>query len=337
MLKKIKKNIISSLLITGVFTMFAEAGIPNAPGPYVGVTDINKTAVRIGFLDNSDNENGFTAVDENGVVYQPTPIPSNDETINSYVYHNLEGLICNKMYKIKVLAYNNDGNSSFSDERDFNIKTTFGIPCPVSPNAPGPYIGVTDINDTAVRINFLDNSDNEEGFRVIGNGIDELIGANTAPASTQVYHNIENLICDKLYTIKALAYNSDGNSSFSDDKSFRIESTFGVNCNNPTVVPNAPGPYIGITDINDTTIRINFLDNSNDEDGFKVFLDGVELITTIPEKTEPISTQVYYNIPNLTCNQDYTIKVVAYNGVGDSDSTDERIFNIHETFDTVCP
>ena len=64
------------------------------------------------------------------------------------------------MYQIKVLATNADGNSTFSDSRAFNIQSTFGLECPptpdeVIPDIPGPYLGITPIDQTSVRVGFL--------------------------------------------------------------------------------------------------------------------------------------------------------------------------------------
>jgi len=121
-----KKVFIILVTIFVIFSFFAEASKPNAPGPYIGVTDINKSAVRINFLDNSDNEDGFLLYG-NGFNIS---VPKNNENTHKYVYANITNLVCNKVYSLKVLAYNLDGNSTPSDLRSFNIHTTFDIPCP---------------------------------------------------------------------------------------------------------------------------------------------------------------------------------------------------------------
>jgi len=122
-----KKNFFIMLVtILVIFSSFAEASKPNAPGPYIGVTDINKSAVRINFLDNSNNEDGFLLYGDDFHI----SIPKNNEDTHQYVYANITNLVCNKVYSFKVLAYNSDGNSTPSDLRSFNIHTTFDIPCP---------------------------------------------------------------------------------------------------------------------------------------------------------------------------------------------------------------
>jgi hypothetical protein len=208
---------------------------PSGPGPYIGVTDINCTAVRISFLDNSDNEDGFRIIGDINKT-----IPANN-TQNAYVYANLENLECNKTYKIQVMAYKDDCNSTLSDVRTFNIHTTFGVDCSSCtdsnevPNAPGPYIGVTDINKTAVRVNFVDNSDNETGFRIFGSDLNGSDFNVTIPAKSgtgsEVYANLTNLICNKQYTIYAVASNNSGDSDVIGPRYFRISTSFGISCN----------------------------------------------------------------------------------------------------------
>jgi len=55
------------------------------------------------------------------------------------------------------------------------------------PNPVGDYIGVTDINDTAVHINFEDQSTNESGFHISGDGIDLDLPDNNETANSTVY------------------------------------------------------------------------------------------------------------------------------------------------------
>jgi hypothetical protein len=98
-----------------------------APGDYIGVSSIkdSNTSVRIGFKDNSANEDGFrifgSGINEN--------IPSNDETKHAYVYKTISGLTCNKTYSIQAVAYKGNNVSLPTSVRSFNIHTTFALPC----------------------------------------------------------------------------------------------------------------------------------------------------------------------------------------------------------------
>ncbi|HHB94848.1 MAG TPA: fibronectin type III domain-containing protein, partial [Campylobacterales bacterium] len=119
---------------------FAEAAVPEAPGPYVGVTMIDNSSVRVNAADNSDNEDGFYVS-----IYKYPSLTlfdtiEVDGSDSSQMEADVTGLTCNQTYKAVVVAYNDEGNSSVSDNRYFNMGSTFGVSCPNGvPNAPGPY------------------------------------------------------------------------------------------------------------------------------------------------------------------------------------------------------
>ena len=345
MFNNIKKEIVGMLML-GALTSFVNAVVPNAPGSYVGVTDINCTAVRVNFVDNSNNENGFIV--SGNFPSSPIMLPANDATVNPNVYVNITGLDCNTTYNLNIVAYNN-GNSDTSTG-SFNITTTFGLTncgnCDnnSTPAQPGPYIGVTDINCTAVRINFADNAINEDGFIVTGNFPNSpmYLPAHTDENSSEVYADITGLESNQTYSIiSVVAYNSAGNSTPSDTRLFNIENTFGVTCPNGCNqdVPLAPGSYIGVTDINKTAIRINFLDNSDNEDNFILSISDTNgnRNITITENNVTAPSQTYVNVDGLTCNTTYTVKALASNCKGDSTTSDERVFTIMDTFSIPCP
>jgi hypothetical protein len=136
-----------------------DATVPEAPGSYLGITPLSQTSVRVGFLDNSDNELGFMLFGENFNLL----LPANDETENPYVYKTISNLKCNKVYQIQVLALNDEGFSAFSDSRAFRMHTTFGIEC--DPNqAPIANAGVdkTLVEGMTVNLNGSASSDVDE-------------------------------------------------------------------------------------------------------------------------------------------------------------------------------
>ena len=115
------------------------AGVPNAPGPYIGVTNLNgaSDAVRLSFKDNSNNEiyNMIGIYEAGSAPANPTPqddfvaVKAVPATSDSYAYVNINGLECDKVYKAVAFSYNNDGYSAPSSVKAFNIHTTLGISC----------------------------------------------------------------------------------------------------------------------------------------------------------------------------------------------------------------
>jgi len=247
MLKNISKMFFSISLVT---LSVLNASAPASTGDYIGATKVDNSTVRINFTDKSNNETGFyVSLDD---VLQLPSLPANDETENSTVYTSLENLECDKTYTVKIWSYNDDGNSS-KKSRAFNLHSTFGVVCPnpnLEPAQPGPYIGVSpiinpdtqEISETSVRVNFVDNSDDETKFRIVGNDINVTLPANDENNDSNVYTTLTNLTCNKVYTIKAIASNGNVDSLSSDDRSFNIHTTFGVDCNSSSPVPTAIDP-----------------------------------------------------------------------------------------------
>lgn len=238
---KYKKGLLISLVTSFVLSssLLAAATVPNAPGPYVGVTKLSSTSVRISTRDNSNNEDGFyTSVYD----YATSALVKREQvngSNNISTYTNITGLVCDKLYSVNVVAFNNEGNSSQSDTTHFNIHSTFSTPCstiptPTIPNAPGPDIGVTAIDKSSVRVNFLDNSGNEDGFLIFDStgDINVTVPENNASEPSQTYVTLTGLVCNKSYKIKALAFNGHGNSATSDARDFNIHTTFNIECNN---------------------------------------------------------------------------------------------------------
>ena len=81
-----------------LLSSFAEADTPNAPWPYIEVTGIDTTSVRVNFLDNADNEDGFLLLNDSRDIN--ITIPQNNATAPSQTYVTLTGLTCDKVYNI---------------------------------------------------------------------------------------------------------------------------------------------------------------------------------------------------------------------------------------------
>ncbi|CAA6812278.1 MAG: Unknown protein [uncultured Sulfurovum sp.] len=236
---KYRKGLFISLLasLALISSLVEAATVPNAPGGYTAVSPLTDTSVRISTQDNSNNEDGFyTSVYDHAtsaLVKREQVSGSN----KSHTYANIEGLECDKLYSVNVIAFNNEGNSSASDTAHFNINNTFSTPCLRTPTAPGPYIGVTGIDTSSVRVNFLDNSNNEDGFLVFDNtgDINVTVPVNSATEPSQTYVTLTGLECSRTYKIKVLAFNAYGNSGISEEKAFNINRTFNIACNNTCV------------------------------------------------------------------------------------------------------
>jgi hypothetical protein len=87
-----------------------------------------------------------------------------------------------------------------------------------------------------------------------------------------------------------------------------------------------PGGYVGTYNVTSTGARISFLDNSNNEDGFKVYLYNYNTNALVNTLTLPAVSGLggyqYANLLGLTADTKYAVRVSAFNSSCESRKTD---------------
>ena len=330
--KKNMPNILKALGLSILLTVTSMAAIPSTPGPYVGVYNVTDITARISFTDNSADEDGFKIYihDANDVfdatiAVNPIIVPANN-TPSLVQYANISGLSANTLYKLHVSAFNADGESVTtipSSENNGRIRTS---PLVCQPAMPGPYVGTYNITNTSARISFLDNSANEDGFRirVYNFNTDALLQTidvdPVAGIGNFQYANITGLTANTLYKVVVTAFTSGcGESAVTVPSSIhngRFRTT------NETY-PLMPSAYVGVYNVTASGARISFIDNASNETGFKVYVyQGTVLVQTL---TLPAVTGIggyqYANITGLLSNTFYSVKISAFNTSYESETT----------------
>ena len=125
------------------------------------------------------------------------------------------GLICDTLYFYRVRAYNTSGDSSYSVNRSETTST-----CPsVLPAAPS-NLNVTAVSKSQINLAWTDNDDNENGFKIerspTGNG--NWIQIGTTGINESGYLDT-NLTCGTTYYYRVRAFNSSGDSNYSNTAS----------------------------------------------------------------------------------------------------------------------
>jgi len=309
-----------SLLLSGLLNA---ATIPNAPGPYVGVSNVTETSARISYLDNSSDEDGFKVYiydNTDGVLdtsISPNPIivPENDG-ISPYQYTNLTGLTPYTFYEVRVTAFNEAGESAPTNPSSENGGRfrTIGT---CTPEMPDPYVGVWDITLDSARISFKDNADNEDGFKVYvyEDSTNTLVNTILVDAKSGVggvqYATITGLTPNTVYKIKVSAYNDCGESPTTIPSSINNGQfkTTASSC------PVMPGAYVGVYNVDSTSARISFMDNSDNETGFKIYVydyNSNALVTTLTAAAKAgVGEYQYATITGLTPDTLYKVRVAA--------------------------
>jgi titin len=165
------------------------------------------------------------------------------------------------------------------------------------------------VSTSQIDLTWADNSSNEDGFKIerSTDGVNFAQIA-TASANATTYSNT-GLTASTLYYYRVFAYNTAGNSA---SPSNTASAT--------TLAPPVPNAPSGLTATATSTSQINltWVDNSSNEDGFKIerSTDGV-FFTQIA--TAAVNATTYSNT-GLTASTLYYYRVFAYNASGNSTS-----------------
>jgi len=208
------------------------------------------------------------------------------------------GLSSATTYYYKVRAINARGPSlQFSG-------TAQGTTLPAPPTAPGALTATVQ-SPTSISLNWNDNSTNETGYRLERvNGTSFLAGTGltSVPLAANATSRLDtNLTPNTTYTYRVFATNASGDSLASAEAG---GTTF-------PEIPADPGA-VTVTAQSDTSLQVEWLDNSTNETGFRIerFVNSafVQVGTVTANQTSFLNT-------GLLSNTSYTFRVRALNGV----------------------
>jgi hypothetical protein len=183
---------------------------------------------------------------------------------------------------------------------------------PVAPNA----LTIGAISSSAITFSWSDNSDNEDGFKIESspNGTDgwEQI-ATTLPDVNQFSDT--GLASSTQFFYRVRAYNGDGNSPYTNIANGTTQEE-GFES-----IPLAPSGLAAIS-ISSSQIELAWVDNSNNEDGFKIERSLGGSGTWDQIATVAASVKSYSDFGLLPATQ-YLYRVRAHNALGDSPYSNE--------------
>ncbi|RMG69750.1 MAG: hypothetical protein D6711_18910 [Chloroflexi bacterium] len=195
---------------SSVWTVTVDTSAPPVAPSNLNATAVSTTQINLTWNDNSDNETGFKIERSlNGSSWSQIAIIG----ANNTSYSNT-GLSCGTTYYYRVRAYNDSGNSSYSNTDSAATST-----CPPNVPAAPSNLNATAVSTSQINLTWNDNSNNETGFKIYRSP-DESNWSQIATVSTNStsYANT-GLNCGTIYYYRVRAYNGSGDSSYSNTTS----------------------------------------------------------------------------------------------------------------------
>ncbi len=273
--------------------------LPAAPSA-LSATAASSTQINLAWTDNSNNEDGFRIERcQNAGCSTFTEIATVGTNVVSY---QNTGLTAGTTYQYRVRAYNTAGNSGYSNTA--SATTTTVVIAPAAPSG----LTATAVSSTQINLAWTDNSNNEDGFR-IERSIDNLVFVEIGTVGTNTTSYSDTLLpVPATYYYRVRAYNSGGNSAYSNTASAT------------TAAQQAPVPAsptgLSATAVSSSRINLAWTDNGNNEDGFRIERSTDNLVFTEIATVGPnVAT---YSNTGLAIPTTYYYRVRAYNVGGNS-------------------
>lgn len=311
------------LSIAFCFFLSCEYGVPqnalttklSAPSN-LSSSSVSSSGINLSWTDNSDNESGFRierASDNGGSAGAFSQIATVQTNMHSY---SDTGLNSSTKYYYRVNSYNSSNNSAYS-----NIANATTNPPPTTiPNSPSGLTANT-VSSSGINLSWVDNSNNEEGFRVErapdNGGIAGTFSLLTTVATNINSYNDTGLSASTKYYYRLRAYNSVGNSGYSNEANATTQSP-------PVTVPDAPTNLISNA-VSSNAINLSWTDNSNNEEGFSIerALDNGGSAGTFSLLATVATNINSYSDTGLSASTKYYYRIRAYNSVGNSNYSNE--------------
>ena len=261
-------------------------------------TSVTQTQASLAWDDLSLIEDGFIVERKTGTTGSWGQIASLGAGITTYTNSGLNEATS---YYYRVKAYNNAGDSAYSNE--LNVLTRPAAPANLAAEA---------INERKVNLSWQDKSSGEEGFRVERKTGSGNWGTLTTLAANVTSYSDTTVLETTSYTYRVFAFNASGDSASSNEASVTTPAL---------TVPAAPtGLQAAATSY--SQVRLTWTDNSYNEVGFKIERKegsggAYQSIGTAGEG------QTSYNDSGLSPLTTYYYRVKAFNSAGDSAYSNE--------------
>lgn len=272
--------------------------IPPAAPANLRQTAVTVSSVSLAWDDKSSNEDGFKIERKTGAGGTWAQIATVGANVTSF---QNTGLSEGTVYYYRVRAYNSAGDSPYSNE--LNVLTL--------PAAPTNLVASA-VHERRVNLSWTDNSGGESGFR-----LERKTGSGNWTTLANLAANVTSypdtsVVETTTYTYRIFAFNASGDSAASNEATVTTPAL---------TVPIAPSDLQAVA-LSAGSVRLTWVDNSYNEDGFQV-----ERKTGAGGTWSQVGTAgedaTGFTDSGLSELTTYYYRVRAYNNAGDSDYSNE--------------
>lgn len=260
------------------------------------------TKLVLKWTDTSSNESGFKIERSPDNFATPGTITLVVTTAPNATTYTDSGLTPDTIYYYRVRATNAAGDSA-------NTSTASGRTLVAAPSAPSG-LTVTALSSSSLKIDWTDNSNNEDSFKLERSTDGTNFGPIATPAANQTTYTDTGLTADTRYYYRVLATNAGGDSAPSNTDNART-----------LVAPPAAPSNLVATALSTSKIGLTWDDNSSNETGFRIErkISGgtFSAIQTVANNVRAFDDN------GLTADTTYVYRVIAVNGGGDSVPSNE--------------
>lgn len=276
------------------------------PPSNLSATAVSSSQIDLQWSDNSHNEDGFKIERKLDGAASFQLIATVQANINSYTD---VGLSPSTTYRYRVTGFSDYGNSASSKEAVATTQAGGGGTPPAAPSNLAAQANGT----SRIDLSWTDNANDENGFKIERKeGAGGTYAQITTVAADVTTYADQGLSPGTTYFYRVRAYNGSGHSAYSNEASATTDSI------DP---PAAPG-NLSAQALGTTRIDLTWVDNSNNEDGFKIERKTgagglyLEIKTTTADVTS-------YTDKGLSPATTYFYRVRAFNAGGNSGYSNE--------------
>jgi fibronectin type 3 domain-containing protein len=279
---------------------------PAAPGG-INATAVGPNQIDLAWADNSDNEWGFNVERCSGSGCADfTWIASVGANVETYSDATLSPEVT---YRYRVHAYRGwtQGYSAYSNEAE---ATTPRLARPAAPSV----LAATPVSPMQINLTWTDNAADEAGFtieRCTGSGCGDFTEVARVGVNAAGYAD-SGLNASTTYRYRVRAFRD---ASYSDYSNV-VDATTSASAPLPT------GPTsLSVTSVTKTSVSLSWADNSNNEDGVRVYRCTGSTCTPATLVATMGTNARSYTDDGLSRRTTYRYRVTAYNGAGESSSS----------------